>query len=42
MTHPLTLLRFVAPEFISGVGALSLAGQYARNLGGSKATRGHL
>ena len=31
------LQKFVAPEIIFGVGALHLAGQYARNLGGSKA-----
>jgi alcohol dehydrogenase len=37
MTHWQTLRKFVAPEFIFGVGALHLAGQYGRNLGGSKA-----
>jgi len=31
------LWKFVAPEVIFGVGALHLAGQYGRNLGGSKA-----
>lgn len=31
------LQKFVAPEIIFGVGALHLAGQYGRNLGGSKA-----
>lgn len=31
------LRKFVAPEIIFGVGALHLAGQFARNLGGSKA-----
>ena len=31
------LRKFVAPEVIFGVGSLQLAGQYARNLGGSKA-----
>jgi alcohol dehydrogenase class IV len=38
-THPLgpELRKFVAPEVIFGVGALHLAGQYGRNLGGSKA-----
>jgi alcohol dehydrogenase class IV len=34
---PQELRKFVAPEFIFGVGALSLAGQYGRNLGGRKA-----
>ena len=29
------LRKFVAPEIIFGVGALQLAGQYGRNLGGS-------
>jgi alcohol dehydrogenase len=29
--------KFVAPEIIFGLGALHLAGQYGRNLGGSKA-----
>lgn len=32
----LELRKFVAPEFIFGAGALALAGQYARNLGGSR------
>jgi alcohol dehydrogenase class IV len=31
------LRKFVAPEFVFGVGCLQLVGQYARNLGGSKA-----
>jgi len=31
------LRKFVAPEVIFGVGSLQLAGQYAHNLGGSKA-----
>jgi alcohol dehydrogenase class IV len=31
------LQKFVAPEIIFGLGALHLAGQYGRNLGGSKA-----
>ena len=31
------LRKFVAPEFVFGVGSLSLAGQYGRNLGGRKA-----
>jgi alcohol dehydrogenase class IV len=34
---PLQLRKFVAPEIILGVGALQLAGQYGRNLGGSRA-----
>jgi alcohol dehydrogenase len=34
---PLQLRKFVAPEIIFGVGALQLAGQYGRNLGGSRA-----
>ena len=29
--------KFAAPEAVFGVGALHLAGQYGRNLGGSKA-----
>lgn len=33
----LKLRKFLAPEIIFGAGALQLAGQYARNLGGSKA-----
>ncbi len=32
----LELRKFFAPEFIFGAGALSLAGQYARNLGGRR------
>ena len=31
------LRKFVAPEFVFGLGSLSLAGQYGRNLGGHKA-----
>ncbi len=31
------LRKFLAPEAVFGVGSLQLAGQYARNLGGSKA-----
>lgn len=31
------LRKFVAPEVVFGVGSLQLAGQYGRNLGGSKA-----
>ena len=31
------LRKFVAPEVVFGVGSLHLAGQYARNLGGSTA-----
>ncbi|MGB8030458.1 MAG: alcohol dehydrogenase-like regulatory protein ErcA [Terracidiphilus sp.] len=31
------LRKFLAPEVVFGVGSLHLAGQYARNLGGSKA-----
>jgi alcohol dehydrogenase class IV len=31
------LQKFVAPEIVFGLGALHLAGQYGRNLGGSKA-----
>src|SRR5271157_2817792 len=31
------LRKFVAPEFVFGVGSLHLAGQYGRNLGGSNA-----
>src|SRR5580704_18056181 len=33
----LDLRKFVAPEIIFGVGSLDLAGQYGRNLGGSRA-----
>jgi alcohol dehydrogenase class IV len=33
----LDLQKFVTPEIIFGLGALHLAGQYGRNLGGSKA-----
>ncbi len=33
----LELRKFFAPEFVFGAGALSLAGQYARNLGGRHA-----
>src|SRR5208337_4950826 len=31
------LRKFLAPEVVFGVGSLRLAGQYGRNLGGSKA-----
>ena len=31
------LQKFVAPEIILGLGSLHLAGQYGRNLGGSRA-----
>jgi alcohol dehydrogenase class IV len=31
------LRKFLAPEVVFGVGSLHLAGQYGRNLGGSKA-----
>ena len=31
-----TLRKFVAPEFVFGVGARHLAGRYAKNLGGRK------
>lgn len=34
---PQELRKFVAPEFIFGIGSLDLAGQYGRNLGGRKA-----
>jgi alcohol dehydrogenase class IV len=37
MMPSLELRKFVSPEIIFGVGALHLAGQYGRNLGGSKA-----
>ena len=33
----LDLQKFVTPEIIFSLGALHLAGQYGRNLGGSKA-----
>ncbi len=33
----MNLRKFLAPEIIFGVGALELAGQYGRNLGGTKA-----
>lgn len=36
MAEGLQLRKFVAPEFIFGVGARRLAGRYARNLGGRK------
>ncbi len=32
------LRKFLAPEVVFGVGSLHLAGQYGRNLGGSKAS----
>lgn len=35
--HSLKLRKFVAPEIVFGIGSLNLAGQYGRNLGGSKA-----
>lgn len=34
--HEFTLRKFVAPEFVFGVGARHLAGRYAKNLGGRK------
>jgi len=36
MAESLELRKFLAPEFIFGVGARQLAGRYARNLGGRK------
>lgn len=36
MASALELRKFVAPEYIFGVGARSLAGRYARNLGARK------
>jgi alcohol dehydrogenase class IV len=36
-SSPRELRKFVAPEFVIGEGSLSLAGQYARNLGGRRA-----
>ncbi len=36
MAEGFELRKFVAPEFIFGVGARSLAGRYARNMGGRK------
>lgn len=36
MSDGFELRKFVAPEFIFGVGARSLAGRYAKNLGGRK------
>ncbi|MBJ6723233.1 alcohol dehydrogenase-like regulatory protein ErcA [Geomesophilobacter sediminis] len=36
MTSSFELRKFLAPEFIFGVGARKLAGRYARNLGGKK------
>lgn len=36
MTNGLELRKFVAPEYIFGVGARKLAGRYARNLGGRR------
>jgi alcohol dehydrogenase class IV len=36
MPGDLDLRKFVAPEFIFGIGARKLAGRYARNLGGRK------
>ena len=37
MGNTFELRKFVAPEYIFGVGARNLAGRYARNLGGHKA-----
>jgi len=37
MANPFELRKFVAPEYIFGIGARELAGRYARNLGGQKA-----
>jgi len=37
MAGDFELRKFVAPEYIFGVGARSLAGRYAKNLGGHKA-----
>ena len=37
MMYSLNLRKFLAPEIIFGVGALKLAGQYGRNMGGTKA-----
>lgn len=34
--HEFTLRKFVAPEFVFGVGSRHLAGNYAKNLGGRK------
>ena len=36
MSAEWALRKFVAPEFLFGEGAIDLAGQYARNLGGKK------
>ena len=36
MTESFELRKFVAPEFVFGVGARHLAGRYAKNLGGRK------
>lgn len=36
MTGEWALRKFVAPEFVFGVGAIDLAGQYAKNLGAKK------
>ena len=36
MSEPLELRKFLAPEFIFGIGARQLAGRYAKNLGGRK------
>jgi len=35
-SHAPELRKFVAPEAVFGVDSLHLAGQYGRNLGGSK------
>jgi alcohol dehydrogenase class IV len=37
MMDSLNMRKFLAPDIVCGVGALNLAGQYAPNLGGSKA-----
>jgi alcohol dehydrogenase class IV len=36
LTNPWELRKFVAPEFVFGVGAIDLSGQYAKNLGAKK------
>jgi alcohol dehydrogenase len=35
--HALELRKFVAPEFVCGIGAISLVGRYAKNFGAKKA-----
>ena len=37
MSQLWSLRKFVAPEFLFGLGAIDLCGQYAKNLGGKKA-----